>query len=255
MSRARDLAWYLDPAQLFTAALGHEPDEWQAGVLRSTAPRLAINASRQSGKSSTVAVVGLWTALYRPGALVLVLSPSQRQSSEMLRKIRDSYLAVGQPVPAVNISATTLELSNRSRVVYLPAEETTVRGFSAPAAIILDEASRIEDAMWYAVEPMLAAAPSARVLTLSTPWGKRGWWWQIWTADDTWQRVEVNAYQVKHLNREFLDHKKDSLPRQIWLSEYMCQFTEAVDDYFAHADIEAALSHDVAPLIVGGALC
>ena len=72
------------------------------------------------------------------------------------------------------------------------------------------------------------------------------------TADDTWQRVEVNADQVKHLNRGFLDQKKGSLPRQVWLSEYMCQFTEAADDYFGHEDIMAALSHDVAPLFVGG---
>jgi hypothetical protein len=50
---AADLARALDPVQ-FSLAAGITPDPWQAAVLRSTAPRLLLNCSRQSGKSTTV---------------------------------------------------------------------------------------------------------------------------------------------------------------------------------------------------------
>jgi hypothetical protein len=43
-----------DPVFLMRAS-GLEPDPWQIDVLRSTAPRIILNASRQSGKSQITA--------------------------------------------------------------------------------------------------------------------------------------------------------------------------------------------------------
>lgn len=67
-SPATDLAMALDPV-LFARAAGFEPDPWQAQVLRSRAPRILLNCSRQSGKSTVVAMLAMWTALYCPGSL------------------------------------------------------------------------------------------------------------------------------------------------------------------------------------------
>src|SRR5687768_11624610 len=96
-SLASDLAVALDPAR-FAEACGIVPDGWQADVLRSTAPRMLLNASRQSGKSTVVAVLATHTALYQPGALVLLLSPTLRQSGELFRKCLAVYHAAGRPV-------------------------------------------------------------------------------------------------------------------------------------------------------------
>src|SRR5437016_6089824 len=68
------------PPTAFARDAGLEPDDWQDRVLTSDAPRIAINASRQSGKSTCVAVLAVHTAVYTPGTLVLLLSPSLRQS-------------------------------------------------------------------------------------------------------------------------------------------------------------------------------
>ncbi len=59
---AVDLAMALDPVALAEAS-GLYPDRWQRNVLRSVAPRVLINASRQSGKSTTVAALTIHTAL------------------------------------------------------------------------------------------------------------------------------------------------------------------------------------------------
>ena len=74
-----DLACALDAAR-FMHACGLPPDPWQAQVVRSAAPRRLLLACRQSGKSSTVACLALHRALFWPGSLVLLLSPSLAQT-------------------------------------------------------------------------------------------------------------------------------------------------------------------------------
>ena len=83
---AWDLACALNPTLLARRA-GIDPDDWQATLLRSSAPRILLNASRQSGKGTITAVLAVHTAVYQPGALVLILSPALRQSQEALRKV------------------------------------------------------------------------------------------------------------------------------------------------------------------------
>src|SRR5947209_7235838 len=89
----------LDPATILRAR-GLEPDPWQCELLLSTDRQILLNCSRQSGKSTTVAALALHTALTIPGSLILLLSPSQRQSGEIYRKVLDGYSAIGQVVPA-----------------------------------------------------------------------------------------------------------------------------------------------------------
>ncbi len=84
---ADDLRYALDPVAFAAEALGLELDQWQREVIASTKKRDLLNCSRQAGKSTTAAVLGLHEALYRPGSLTILVSPSQRQSSELFRKI------------------------------------------------------------------------------------------------------------------------------------------------------------------------
>jgi hypothetical protein len=58
----------------FSAALGIEPDPWQAAVLRSSSKRILLNCSRQAGKSTVASVLALHRAVYSPGSLVLLVS-------------------------------------------------------------------------------------------------------------------------------------------------------------------------------------
>jgi hypothetical protein len=75
MMLASDLAMALDPA-LLMRRVGLEPDPWQAALLRSNAQQALLLTTRQAGKSTTTGYLALHTALYAPGALVLLLSPS-----------------------------------------------------------------------------------------------------------------------------------------------------------------------------------
>src|SRR4051812_12606072 len=76
-----DRLW-ADPGLLMRAA-GMSPDPWQTALLRSSSSRLLVLCCRQAGKSEAAAALALHTALLQPGALVLLLSPSERQSGEL----------------------------------------------------------------------------------------------------------------------------------------------------------------------------
>jgi terminase large subunit-like protein len=166
-----------DAVALWRRIYRNEPDPWQAEVLRGDSGRILMNASRQSGKSTVSAVLGLYEALYRPPALVLLVSASLRQAQELGKKVFDGYRALGKPVSAEAENRLSLELANGSRIVCLPATESTIRGMSGARLIVLDEASRVPDPLYHAVRPMLAVS-GGRLMAISTPWGKRGWWFE-----------------------------------------------------------------------------
>lgn len=245
MSRlAVDLARALDPVQL-AAGIGMVPDPWQADVLRSDHPRLLLNCSRQSGKSTVCAVKAVHVAVYQPGALVLLLSPSQRQSGELFRRVLATYKSLGRPVPSDAESATTLSLENGSRVVSLPGTEATIRSYSAVRLLIVDEAARVPDETIAAVRPMLAVS-QGQLVALSTPFGTRGWWYDAWKhGGPTWRRVEVTAEQCPRISAGFLAEEKAALGEWFWRQEYMCDFMEAQTQAFAAEAIEALFSGEV----------
>lgn len=85
---------------VFAGLLGVKPDPWQEDVLRSDSKRIILNCARQSGKSTVTAIWALHHALYNSDALVLIVSPSLRQSSEMFNKVIRFYHDLGKPVPA-----------------------------------------------------------------------------------------------------------------------------------------------------------
>ncbi len=236
---ADDLAAALDPV-IFARRAGVIPDPWQADVLRSGANRMLLNCSRQSGKSTTTALLGLHTAVYTPDSLVLILSPSLRQSAEFFRTLAKLYTATGATIPAKAESALRLELENGSRVISLPASESTIRGYAGVALLLIDEASRVEDDLYASVRPMLATT-NGRLVALSTPYGKRGWWSDAWHAPaQSWKRVEVPAMMCPRISAAFLQEERESLGAWWFDQEYGCEFLDAESAAFRTEDIERA---------------
>src|SRR5215217_7950736 len=158
---------------IFAEHLGLALDPWQVELLRSSSTRVLMVASRQSGKSTMSALIALHRALYHPGSLVLCLAPALRQSVELFGKIANFYRDLGRPVSPLGERKLSLELENGSRIITLPGSEKTIRGFSDAALLLMDEASRVEDELYFAVRPMLAVSGGA-LMMLSTPHGKRG---------------------------------------------------------------------------------
>lgn len=253
MGIASDLALALDPV-LLARRVGINPDQWQADLLRSCARQMILNCSRQSGKSTVSALLCLHEALYKPPALALLLSPSLRQSQELFRKVKDNYNALGSERPPVaQESALRLEFVNGSRIVSLPGTETTIRGFSNVAVLVVDEASRVPDELYQAVRPMLAVS-GGRIILLSTPHGRRGFFHDVWENGTDWQKVKVTADQCPRISSEWLKEERARIGDWWFAQEYQCEFVDTEDSVFSYRDVMSAVDPTVKPLFGGGKL-
>jgi hypothetical protein len=239
----------MSPVELWHQAMGCEPDPWQATVLTSDDPRICLNCARQVGKSQTVAVKALHIGLYEPRSLILLLSRSLRQSAELGKKVFDCYRTAGRgAIPPEAETKLALELSNGSRILCLPGgDEGAIRGFSGVRCLVLDEASRIPDSLYVAVRPMIAVSGGSMML-LSTPFGKRGFFYRVWSSSQRWLKIQVIAEQCARLTPDFLAEELIELGERWYLQEYGCQFVEAVGQVFSDAAIDAAFREDIAPL-------
>jgi len=236
------LADSLDPVAL-ARRLGWEPDGWQREVLRSDAPREVIVAHRQAGKSMTSATKAVWVALYEAPALVLLVSPSQRQSDEIFRTCQALWAALGRPVPATADNRRSLELANGSRIVSLPGDEGTIRGFSRARLVVIDEAAYVDDSVLTAVSPMLAVSQGGQLLCISTPFGRRGFFWDVATRPELQYRVTiVSATECPRIAPEFLAAERERMSDVTFRSEWMAEFVEGAGSMFAADDVDRFLT-------------
>jgi hypothetical protein len=241
-----DLRLALDRVS-FAERLGIDPDPWQRDLLRSDSGRVLLLCSRQAGKSTMSAVIALHRALYHPGSLILCLAPALRQSQELFGKVTGFYRELGRPVVPQAERRLSLELENRSRIITLPGSEKTIRGFSGAALLLVDEAARVDDGLYYAIRPMLAVSGGA-LMMLSTPYGKRGVFFEAWTGGEAWERYEVPASECPRISAEFLTEERRALPARVYRQEYECSFEETEDQVFSYQEIENAMTDDISPL-------
>jgi hypothetical protein len=203
-----------------------------------------LNCSRQAGKSTVCAILATHAMLYQAPALVLLLTPTLRQSQELFRRVSQVYAALDRPVPAEAESALRLELKNGSRLVVLPGREQTVRGYSGVDLLAIDEAARVPEELYASVRPMLAVS-GGRLLALSTPFGSRGWWWEAWRGAEPWARWEVPATQCPRISPEFLAEEQRTIGEFWYRQEYCCQFSDAEASAFRREDVEACFAEPI----------
>jgi hypothetical protein len=236
-----------DVAEFARVRLGIEPDEGQTAVLQSKAKRGILNCSRQWGKSTMAAAKAVHRAYSVKGSLVLVASPTERQSAEFVRKAAGMVQKLGIRPRGDGDNSTSLLFPNGSRMVGLPGTEGTVRGFSAVSLLLIDEASRVDDAMYRALRPMLAVGDGDLWL-MSTPLGKRGFFYETWVhGGPEWMRMMAPATECARIRPEFLEEERVSLGT--WFEqEYMCHFVDSSAGAFDRDLVEAALDAEVEAL-------
>ena len=85
----------LDAVEFARTRLKFEPDERQIEVLMSNAKNAILNCTRQWGKSTLAAVLAVFRAYMQANSLVLVTSPTNRQSAELVRKAGEMLTRLG----------------------------------------------------------------------------------------------------------------------------------------------------------------
>lgn len=233
------------PSDFARSQLGFYPDPWQERFLNSKAKRIILNCSRQSGKSTTTAALALHEAINIPKSVIVLDSPSLRQSQELMIKFKDFLEMLPDVRTLESDTKLTVKFPNGSRVLALPGSEKTIRGISAVTLFVGDEASRIPDPLYNSIKPMLAVS-NGRLILMSTPFGKRGFFHEIWENGQGWEKVAVPAEECPRISREFLEEERRENP---WFDqEYHCVFMETEDQLFNYDNIIDSFSHDITPL-------
>jgi hypothetical protein len=204
-------------------SLGREPDPWQLEVLTGKHKRLLLNCCRQAGKSTTVALLSVLETVGMAGTRVLILARSFRQArllyetaAEFLERLVKHFIQ--------RRTRQELKLKNKSEIICLPCREETIRGYADVHLLIIDEAARVPDDLYRAVCPMLAVS-DGRMICLSTPFGRRGFFHDAWSAGgDDWARIEVPVDQVSRISRAYLERVRRQMGESWYRQEFHCSF-------------------------------
>jgi hypothetical protein len=223
--------------------LGFEPDERQMEVLRSTAKRGILNC-RQWGKSTVAAAKAVHRAYTKAGCVVLVASPSKRQSGETVLKAEEFLDRLGIAPKGDGVNEISLMLPNGSRIVGLPGVEGRVRGISAVSLMLFDEAAQMEDRTYKSLRPMLAVS-RGDLWMMSTPYGKRGFFYQRWEhGGPEWMRMRVRATECARIDAAFLEEERGEQGAAWFAQEYMGEFVDNGSEVFGRQQVEDALDDD-----------
>jgi hypothetical protein len=107
----------------------------------------------------------------------------------------------------------------------------------------------MEDALYASVRLMLAVS-HGRLVALSTPFGRRGWWWEtVWrddlVADDaTWLRVTRTAAQCPRISADFLAEERRTMGWWWYSQEYENAWNDAQTAVFRDEDIQRMYNED-----------
>ena len=240
-------AWYAyHPAMWARDVIEWDADPWQVELLEAREPQLHVNCCRQSGKTTTAAMLAAHIATFKPGGLVVSVSPAQRQASELLRTARAVYRKAnpGQTLRRDNVF--DFETANGARVITLPSDEDTMRGTSSVDLLIFDEAARIPDDSYLAALPFITVSRGRRI-AMSTPKGQRGWWWRAGAGEDgeKWRTWEVPWRRCPRLDPEMISAIRKSMGPTRFAQEYECKFNAVAGALFAPEDLAAARSEEV----------
>ena len=244
------LADLIDVVGFARERLGFEPDEKQAQVLDPTITHGILNCSRQWGKSTVTALKAVHHAWHFPRSNVLIVSPTERQSGEFIEKAREFVRELGEKPRGDGHNAISIRLPNGSRIVGLPGERAKVRGFSKVSLMLVDEAAEVADSAYLSVRPMLAmGGPNGGKLWLmSTPEGRRGFFYKAWTDPGGWFKLSVPATENQRISKEFLERERRDMGERWFQQEYMCEFLNVLDGYFEEDVVRGCVRQDIPSL-------
>ena len=135
-------------------------------------------------------------------------------------------------------------LANGSEIIALPDSEETIRGFSAPRLIVVDEAAFASEDVFKALEPMLTVSNGTFIL-LSTPNGQSGYFYEQWHAENSpWKRLQGSLDRCPRVNREAIENMRKTTAKDVFAQEFECKFVAAGGQIISLETIRACYTDD-----------
>lgn len=221
--------------------------------------------SRQTGKSFANAAEIVGDCQIHPGTLWVVLSVGERQALEWMMKGRQWTEAFDMAIksydefrdhPEALISSAEIKYGNGSRIVGIPANPATARGYSAN--LFLDEFAFHEKPaeIWKAIYPSISnpLKGQLKLRAVTTPNGRGNKFYDLWTKNDNYSKHKLTIYDAVEqglpLDPEELKAAIDD--PDAWAQEYLCEFIDSTSvllpyELISTCESELALEDGLGP--------
>ena len=223
--------------------------DYQKKWLKDSSRRRIALKSRQVGFSWLFGVEGAVTALLE-GRNQLFASASQDQSDLTLGYAR-WFLTEILDIDLVSDAIGKIVLPNGTYLKALPKNWYTIQGFNGD--VYFDEfAWNVDDIkIWRVLIPSITAV-QGRVSVASTPFAKRGKFYDLWTGDNKYSKHHIDIYEAIEQGldikpfataEEFVQDLMDTLQDpEFFPSAYECQFIDNKNSYIPFSLIEPLMT-------------
>lgn len=220
-----------DPVFFVESCTALEPYDYQIKFLRDETDRIIVKKGRQIGASQMVAWSATWFAFVNPETTVLIVSPSQRQSGIIFRKIRKFIR--GSKLLRGSVARETwseVELNNGSLIVSLPSGDDgdKIRGYTAEL-LIADEAAFMKEPVFNAIED--STIRGGKRVYISTPFGIKNRFYKMYNDPD-WSKHHVASTDCPDISTKEIERKRREKTFIEFQQEVMGEFVEAATLFF-----------------------
>ncbi len=227
---------------------------YQRRLIDDPSDRIICLKSRRIGMSAAAIIRAILEASGNPFRDIFLTSISMREAKELLRRAGqwiEIFSKFSGFFQRVRVLKTQIEFPNGARVLALPALAVRSRG----GTVILDEYAfqKYDQDVWDAIAPAADLDPDLRIIIISTPFGARGLFYEIWEDPHgqfgDWSRHKVTIHDAvaEGFNVD-VDSLRSKYSDNSFAQEFECVFGTDEDQYFGH---ELLVTSQVAELPSG----
>ncbi|MFN0101171.1 MAG: terminase large subunit domain-containing protein [Bryobacteraceae bacterium] len=235
------------------SSLDFTADPYQQEILDSTEPKTIVCGARQTGKSTAAAIKALHEALTNDDSLIILAGPSGRQSGQIMEKAKACAIQLATPLAPPDKNCDGFKLPKGSQIVSVPATPDTIRGFSNPRMVIVDDASFVDDAVFTEALIPMQALGASKLLLISSPGAPSGFFYERWRSSaSNWNRIKVDAAACPRIAAHWLGETRAEIGEGSFKQEFACEFRQDPACPITREMAENALRDDIAPLFPNG---
>jgi len=210
--------------------------DYQKEFLLDESTYRIVNKARQLGFSWIIAAEAVFEVLTIPNHTILIVSTGESSAKRVLAYCYKLFRGVKFAVEFSKETQEEIGLPNGSRIISLPNNPNTVRGFNAGRVYIDESAHFLKDReIFQAIQPSISRG--GRMTLSSTPKGRANIFYEKWTDDDEYSHHEVPytacpdaryQKQVKKMRKTMyeMDFKQEYCCK--FMSDEMAMFPRAI---------------------------
>lgn len=200
-----------------------------------------VNKARQVGFTTAIQIDALLKAMLSFRSTILIVSVSERQAKKVLAGImeiiQDNGIELTHPTTKTQVTLA----ATQSQIVCLPNNPRTVRGYTAQA-VYLDEFAHFEAgsdvAMLEAIQPSTSHGGSLTIV--STPFGRKGEFYRIWTEEKHWSKHRVPWYLCPRFDQAWYEETRKQYSDSAFAQEFETSFVDSGKPVFRESVIQEA---------------